>query len=309
MTSWMIDSFATKVFGMAGLDLTRMTQEAHSREFKPVTLAGVKMQSKIVAEVTPFRTWNVIAKLDGSDPVLRKQAVLYTAHYDHLGIGNPENGDAIYNGAMDNASGVGTLLELARVWVETHPRPKRSIYFAAVGAEEQGLRGSEFYAAHPVVPPGMTAVNLNYDEVDPYGRTTNVTMLGIERTTFYPIAQKVTSAMGLRIDPDQRPEQGSYYRSDHFSLAKTGIPSFSIDPGGEIAGKPKSWGTDLFSEYKQERYHQPDDEYDESWDFSGHVQMAEFGFWLGWEAANISRRPTWRAGDEFLAAREKSFGK
>ncbi|MEO8216527.1 MAG: M28 family peptidase [Acidobacteriota bacterium] len=307
MTSWITQPVAVRLMQMAGQDLAVLTAGAHSRSFKPVPL-GVKVVGTINSTVKPVDTANVVARLEGSDPKLKDEFVLYTAHFDHLGIGTPVNGDAIYNGAIDNATGVAVLLEMARVWSKTQPRPARSILFASVTGEEGGLRGSEFYAGNPVVPAGKTAIDLNFDAIEQFGKVSNVTMLGVERTTFNSIAQKVTRAMGIRIDPDEHPEQGSYYRSDHFSLAKAGIPSFSISPGSEYVGRPKEWGMAQFTDYNEHRYHQPSDQFDPAWDFSEGVQMGQLGYWLGWEAATMSQLPTWNRGDEFLAAREKSFG-
>lgn len=307
MAGWVTAPTAAKLMSLAGLDLETVVHQAHSRDFRPIPLNGVRVVGTISNHIRTIDTANVVARLEGSDPKLRDEAVLYTAHHDHLGVGTPKNGDPIYNGAIDNATGCAVLLELARVWADTQPRPKRSIVFAAVAAEEQGLLGSEYYGRHPTVPAGRIALNLNFDSIDEFGKVANVTMLGADRTTFYPTALRVTRAMGIRIDSDLHPEQGSYYRSDHFSLAKVGIPSFSIDPGDEYAGKPKDWGNKQFKDYKENRYHQPSDEFEESWDFSEGAQIAQLGYWIGWEAARTSTLPSWKAGDEFLAARQKSL--
>jgi len=306
VAGWITAPVAAKLMSMAGLDLENVVRQAHSRDFHPIPL-NVRLVGSINNNIRGIDTANVVAKLEGSDPKLRDEAVLYTAHHDHLGIGTPKNGDSIYNGAIDNATGCAVLLELARVWADTQPRPKRSIVFAAVAAEEQGLLGSEYYGQHPTVPAGKVALNLNFDSIDEFGKVSNVTMLGADRTTFYPTALRVTKAMGIRIDPDLHPEQGSYYRSDHFSLAKVGIPSFSIDPGDQYAGKPKDWGSRQFIDYKENRYHQPSDQFEESWDFSEGVQISQLGFWLGWEAASSRELPSWKKGDEFLSARERSL--
>ena len=250
----------------------------------------------------------MIAKLPASDPNLRSEAILYTAHHDHLGAGEPdEKGDRIYNGAIDNASGCAVLLELARVWASTSPAPKRSIIFNAVAAEEQGLLGSKYYGQHPSIPVGQIALAINFDSIPELGRVRDVTMLGVERTTFLPTVEKVATAMRLTIVPDQEPEQGYYYRSDHFSLAKVGIPAFSIEAGQDIIGKPPGWGKAQSADYREHRYHQPSDQFDPNWDWSEGVQMAQLGYWLGWEAALASTMPIWLPGDEFRAAREKSL--
>ena len=306
IASWMTQATAANLMRMAGQDLHKLTAAAHSRNFRPVPL-NVRLRGTIGSKIGTIDTANVMAKIEGSDPTLRDESIIYTAHHDHLGIGKPENGDAIYNGALDNASGTAILLEMARVW-SLSPRPKRSILFAAVSAEEQGLIGSEFYARNPIVPPGKTVVAFNFDGIPQFGRVRNFTMLGVERTSFNPTAQRVARALGLRIDPDEHPEQGSYYRSDHFPFAKVGIPAFSVDPGSDYVGKPKEFGEQVFNDYNQNRYHQPDDEFDPSWDFSSGVQMAQLGFWLGWEGTQMPGLVRWNQGDEFFSVREQSLG-
>jgi Zn-dependent M28 family amino/carboxypeptidase len=306
LAGWVTEAVAQQLFKTAGLDLNQLTQAAASRDFKPVSL-DTKLTGNLSSTIRPFQTANVVGKLEGSDPKLRDQAVLYSAHHDHLGIGKEKNGDTIYNGAIDNASGCAVLIELARVWAETQPRPKRSIVFAAVAAEEQGLLGSAYYGQHPTVPAGRIAVNLNFDSVFEMGRIQNVTMTGVERTSFFPTAQRVTKALGLRIDPDAEPEQGHYYRSDHFSLGKVGIPAFSIDPGNEVVGKPAGYGKTLLDAYHDNDYHQPSDQFNPDWDWSEGVQMAQLGYWLGWEAAQAPEMPNWNSGDEFRGARDASL--
>jgi Zn-dependent M28 family amino/carboxypeptidase len=306
---WVTESVAANLFKAAGLDLAAMTKAASSRGFKPVPL-GVKLNAHIESAIRPFDTANVIARLEGSDEKLKDEAVLYTAHHDHIGIGipDPKNpSDSIYNGAIDNASGVGTVLEVARVWSETKPRPKRSLYFALVAAEEQGLLGSEYLGEKPPIPAGRIALNLNLDALYLFGEVDKVTMIGVDRMTFFPSAQKVTKAMGLEIVPDQAPEQGSYYRSDHFSLAKVGVPALSIKQGAEVKGKPPEWGRAQVKEYRDNRYHQASDEFDPAWDFGAAVQMGRLVYWLGAEAANAPEMPNWLEGEEFRAVRDRSL--
>jgi Zn-dependent M28 family amino/carboxypeptidase len=305
--AWMTEKVAGDLFKAAGYDLDTLTKAAASRDFKPVPL-GFKLSGTIASKIRPFETGNVVAKVTGSDPKLRDEAILYSAHHDHLGIGRPDDrGDAIYNGAIDNASGCALLLEMARVWANTKPAPKRSVYFAAVAAEEQGLLGSAYLGQHPPIPAGRIALNLNYDAIPELGRVRDVVMNGAERTTFFPTAQRVTKAMGLTISPDPEPEQGHYYRSDHFSLGKVGIPAFSVEPGQDVIGKGKEWAAKMSSDYREHRYHQPSDEYDPTWDWSEGVQMAQLGYWLGWEAANAASMPNWKPGDEFRGVRDRSL--
>ena len=307
IASWITEKAASDLFKAAGYDLNTLTKAAASRDFKPVPL-GFKLSGTIASKIRPFDTANVVAKLTGSDPELRDEAILYSAHHDHLGIGRADDrGDTIYNGAIDNASGCALLLDMARVWANTKPAPKRSIYFAAVAAEEQGLLGSAYLGQHPPVPAGRIALNLNYDAIPELGRVRDAVLNGSERTTFYPTAQRVTKAMGIAIAPDPEPEQGHYYRSDHFSLGKVGIPAFSVEPGQDIVGKGKEWGAKMSEDYREHRYHQPSDEFNPNWDWSEGVQMAQLGFWLGWEAANAAAMPNWKPGDEFRSVRDRSL--
>jgi Zn-dependent M28 family amino/carboxypeptidase len=300
---WMPQAKMAEVFKAAGFDLEKLTQAAHARNFKPVPL-GVKLQGNIHSTIRPFDTANVVARLEGSDPQLKNEAVLYSAHHDHLGIGTPDEAepdDRIYNGAIDNASGAATVLELARVWSSMQPRPKRSILFALVAAEEQGLLGSQYFGQHPAIPAGKIAMGINLDALNLFGPVTSVTMIGVDRTTFFPAAQMVTKGMNLTIVPDQAPEQGSYYRSDHFSMAKAGVPAFSIKQGTEVAGKPAGWGEAKSKEYREKHYHQPSDEFDPTWDFGAAAQVAKLSLWLGYEAAQAAQMPMWLQGEEFYA--------
>jgi Zn-dependent M28 family amino/carboxypeptidase len=306
MAAWVTQPVAEKLMQLGGRDLAALTADAHSRAFKPVPL-GVRVSGGIASTLREVTTYNVLARVEGSDPRLREEVVIYSAHHDHLGIGAPKNGDAIYNGAVDNATGVGILLELARVWSSSKARPKRSLLFLAPAAEEGGLRGSEYYAAHPLVAPGRTALNLNFDSVYELGRVRNVSMLGLERTTFDPVARRVAQALSLRVDPDEHPEQGSFYRSDHFSLAKVGIPAVSVKLGIDYVGRDPGWGRKQWDDYEANRYHQPGDEYDPAWDFAEGVQMAELLAWLAWEAAEAPALPNWLPGDELRAARDRSL--
>jgi len=302
---WMTEEIARQLFKAAGQDLDALTQQAASRSFRPVPL-GVKLSGNISSKLRSFNTTNVVAKLTGSDPKLRDEAILYSAHHDHLGIGPADkNGDTIYNGALDNASGCAILLEMARVWTRM-PAPKRSVYFAAVAAEEQGLIGSAYLAQNPPLPSGRIALGLNYDMIAELGRVRDVNMNGIERTTFYPTAQRITKALGLTIIPDPEPEQGHYYRSDHFSFGKVGIPAVSVDAGQNVVGKPAGFGKQWSDDFRANHYHQPSDQFDPKWDWSEAVQMAELGIWMGWDAANAATMPNWKPGDEFRAARDRA---
>ena len=304
VASWIHLDAARALAVLAGLDLDKMMVDARSRDFRPVPLP-VKLQAHMVSKVRPFESNNVIAMLPGSDAKLKTEAVLYTAHYDHLGIRPEMPGDNIYNGADDNASGCGILLEMAHAYGTAAQKPRRSILFASVTAEEQGLLGSEYLGKHPPVPPGKIALDLNYDDIPPLGSPEEVEISGSERTTFYPTVQALAQEFRLAIRPDSHPEAGYYYRSDHFSLARVGIPSFSISEGVKYKGHDMAWGLEQANEYTEKHYHQPSDEYHPDMDFTGDAVMARFGFALGWEAASQPKVVGWQKGDEFEAARLK----
>jgi Zn-dependent M28 family amino/carboxypeptidase len=302
---WVSKDAGEKLLALAGHHVDELLKAADSRDFSPIVL-GVRVRCNLPTKVRDIETRNVAGLVEGSDPKLKSEVVIYSAHWDHLGIGTPVNGDAIYNGAVDNGTGCGILLELAHAWALQAKKPRRSALFLAVTAEEGGLRGSEYYAAHPEIAAGKTALAINYDALFPLGRTRDVVINGAERTTAWPVVQSIAKQLGLIINPDPRPEQGAYYRSDHFSFAHAGIPAFSVEEGDDFIGKPKGFGTKAFDEYNEKHYHQPSDEFQESWDFSGLTEMARFGFLIGTEVANQNGLLTWHAGDEFLPAREKS---
>ncbi|MGA8150363.1 MAG: M28 family peptidase [Terriglobales bacterium] len=307
VASWIQFDVAKQLAASAGLELDRMMADARSPNFHPVPLP-VKLKAHMVSQIRPFESNNVIAMLPGADSKLRSEAVLYTAHYDHLGIRPDMPGDNIYNGADDNATGCGILLEVARAYAEGVPKPRRSILFASVTAEEQGLLGSEYLGKHPPVPAGKITLDLNYDDIPPLGSPEEVEVSGAERTTFYPVVESTAKTFRLKIRPDSRPEAGHYYRSDHFSLARVGIPSFSINEGVKYKGHDAAWGTQQAEEYTAKHYHQPSDEYHPDMDFTGDAAMARFGFALGWEAAALPSLVGWQKGDEFEPARMKSTG-
>jgi Zn-dependent M28 family amino/carboxypeptidase len=308
LASWVTKDIGDQIGASIGKTSDQLVQMADTRGFRAIELP-LRIRGRAPARIRMVETRNVVAKIEGSDPKLKDEAVLFTAHWDHLGIGTPVNGDSIYNGAADNATGCAMLLELARAWAALPQKPRRSAIFAAVAAEEAGLRGSFYYGQNPPVPAGKTAVALNFDEFMPNGRKSDVTVNGSERTTLYPIVQEAARRYSLTIKPDPQPEAGHYYRSDHFSLARVGIPAFSIDDGQDLAGQPPGAGAKYKEEFDEKRYHQPSDEYREDWDFAGMEQYARFAMLIGINTANVPRLPSWRAGDEFLPAREASARK
>ncbi len=305
VASWIHLDVAKRLASASGMNLEKMMKDAQAREFHPVNL-GARLHAHMVSRVRNFESNNVVAMLPGSDRKVSGEAVMYTAHYDHFGIRPDMPGDNIFNGADDNATGCGILLELARAFGTAAQKPRRSIIFAAVTAEEQGLLGSEYLGKHPPVPAGKITLDLNYDDVKPLGAPEEVEVSGAERTTFYPSVQATAKEFRLAIRPDARPDAGHFYRSDHFSLARVGIPSFSINEGMKFKGHPESWGIEQEREYVEKHYHQPSDEYHPDMDFVGDSAMARFGFALGWEAASLPNLIGWERGDEFEAARVKS---
>ncbi len=304
VASWVQLEVAKQLASLAGLDLDQMMMAARSSSFHPLVLP-VRLKALMVSKIRPFLSNNVIAMLPGSDPVLKNEAVIYTAHYDHLGIRPDMPGDNIYNGADDNATGCGILLELAHAYSLAAQRPARSIIFASVTAEEQGLLGSEYLGKHPPIRADRIALDLNYDDLPPLGIPEDIEVSGAERTTFYSAVEATAEEFRLAVRPDSHPEAGYYYRSDHFSLARMGIPAFSVSEGVKYKGHDAAWGMQQAEEYTTKHYHQPSDEYHPEMDFMGDAVMARFGFALGWEAASLPRLIGWQHGDEFEAARAR----
>lgn len=284
-SGWVTSEAGSRILALSGHSLDELLKASESRGFHPIPL-GIRFHGKILSKVRDQETRNVVAEIPGSDPERKSEAVVFSAHWDHLGIGRPVNGDAIYNGAVDNATGCAILLEIARAWAGLEQKPRRSAIFLSVTAEEAGLRGSEYYAAHPVIPANETAVAVNFDGFQPVGRTRDVVVTGAERTTLWPLVQEAARRMGYEIKPETHPEQGHYFRSDHFSFARVGMPAFSIGEGSEFLGKPADFGEKLFEEFNARHYHQPSDEFHDDWDFSGLEQIARFGMLLGIDAAN-----------------------
>ena len=300
--AWIQLGVARNLSSTAGLDLDKMMADARSRDFNPVPL-HVRLNAHMTSKIRPFESNNVIAVLPGEDARLKDEAVMFTAHYDHLGVRPDMPGDNIYNGAMDNATGCGILMEIARTYAQAAQKPRRSVYFASVTAEEQGLLGSEYLGKHPPIPAGKISLDLNYDDVKPLGAAQEVEVAGAERTSFYPVVQAMATEFRFSIRPDARPEAGHYYRSDHFSLARVGIPAFSINEGMKFKGHDEAWGLAQDADYTKNRYHQPTDEYHPGQDYTSDAAMARFGFALGWEAANQASQIAWKKGDEFEKAR------
>jgi Zn-dependent M28 family amino/carboxypeptidase len=295
---------AKAILTMGGQDFDALKKQAITREFKPVPL-NLKASMAIRNTMRTLDSRNVLGKVEGSDPRLRDEYVIYTAHWDHLGVGAPVKGDRIYNGALDNASGVAQLLELARGFTQVEPKPKRSILFLMVTAEEQGLLGSQYYSVTPVYPLAKTVANINVDGINQWGRTRDITVIGMGASDLDDYLRDAAKEQGRELRPDPESEKGFYYRSDHFNFAKQGVPALYIDTGEEFIGKPAGYGQKKRDEYTKVDYHQPSDQVKPDWDLSGAVEDAQLMFLVGYRVANADRMPEWKPGNEFRATREK----
>ncbi len=302
---WFTEEAATRVFELAGHSLEDLRRKAESRDFQPVPL-GVSLSTKIQCNVRDRETANVVARLDSEDSELGKECVLFMAHHDHIGTAEePDStGDRIYNGAVDNASGSAALLTIAQAITRLPNRPDRSILFVAVGAEEQGLLGSEYFAAHPPVAPGYMAGVINIDGVNIFGRTRDVNVIGLGKSSMDDFVRRVAQMQRRVVTPDLFPDRGYYYRSDQFSLAKIGVPGVYLHGGVQVEGRPDNWGKDRKDAWVEEHYHQPSDEISEDWDLAGAVTDIRLLCYTGLLAADGKAPfPTWTVGDEFEAAR------
>ncbi len=306
--AWIQHDVAQRLFTLAGLgDLDQAIDQAGKPgAFHPVELP-VRLRAHVESRVRLYVSSNVVGVVPAASPDKSgSQAILYTAHYDHLGIDPSAPGDNIYNGAADNGTGCGILLELARAFAQSPLRPPHPVYFASVTAEEQGLLGSQFLGEHPLIPASQFTLDLNYDMLLPIGVPRSVDLTGADRIDFWPTVQAVAKAFDLELSADPDPGAGHYYRSDHFSLARAGIPAFSVDQGELFEGHTADWGRAQAEDYVAHHYHQPSDEYRPEWDFRGNAKLARFGFVLGWLASAQQKPIQWREGDEFAAARKAS---
>ena len=306
--AWATEEACRKIARLAGQDLDALRAAAEKRDFKPVPL-GVSLSLVLQNQVQRKQTANILAKIPGTDPVLAKEAVLYTAHHDHLGkkADAKPGEDAIYNGALDNASGVASILSVAAAMKALPAAPKRTVYFAAVAAEEQGLLGSQFLAAHPPVLKGRLAANINVDGMSIWGRTKDLTMVGLGKSNLDDYILALARMQGRKVVPDQFPDRGHFYRSDQFSLAKVGVPAAYFDAGTDVIGKPPGWGKEQQERFEATDYHQPSDELRPEWDLSGAVEDAQLFFYLGLKVANAAKMPAWKPGDEFEGVRQKAL--
>ena len=301
--TWVTEDAARALIEINGFDLDELREAADNRDFRPVPL-GITTSISFDVSLNRVQSANVLGLLPGSDPALKDEVVIYTAHHDHLGIGTPnEAGDEIYNGAMDNASGVAQVLAIARALKALPEAPRRSVLFALVGAEEQGLLGSKYYAENPTFRPGKIAANLNYDGGNIWGHTHDVTYIGLGKSSIDSIVTAIAEEQGRVVKPDQFSDRGYFYRSDQFSFAKIGVPAMYLDTGTDFVDRPPEWGREQVNHYTDVNYHQPTDEYDDSWNFDGMIDDALLGFWAGLAIANADEMPRWEEGDEFEAMR------
>ncbi len=306
--AWATEDASKRIAAFGGKDLDQLIKSARSREFRPVPL-GVTVSTSFRNEVGKKKTENVLGVMKGSDPTLASQVVLYTAHHDHLGMkkGAKPGEDAIYNGAVDNASGVSAMLNIARAFAALPKPPRRTTMFAAVAAEEQGLLGSEYLAKHPPVPPGAFAANINIDEINIWGRTRDISFIGLGKSTIDPIVKDLAAMQHRVVKPDALPDRGYFYRSDQFNLAKIGVPAARLKTGLDFIGKPEGWGKKALEEWEATRYHQPSDELQDSWNFDGAIEDVQLFFYLGAKIANGDKMPEWKKGDEFEQARKHAL--
>lgn len=308
VSGWVTDEAAKKLAKLGGHNLDELRALAEKRDFRPVPL-NVKYSIDLSCEIIEQQTANVVGLLEGSDPQLRDEVVVYTAHHDHIGIAEKRDaeGDNIYNGAVDNATGTSALLTIARAFAHLPEKPARSILFAAVGAEEQGLLGSEYLAANPPIPAGKMAAVVNIDGLNVLGRSRDINFIGYGKSSLDRIVEGFAKIQRRVVVPDTAPDKGYYYRSDQFNLAKIGVPGVYLHSGIEILGKPQGWGKEQNEEWIRTKYHQPSDEYSDDWNLEGAVEDSQLLFHIGLRVAQEEKMPQWNPGDEFEAARKAAI--
>jgi hypothetical protein len=306
--AWTTEAATRRVLALAGRELDALRAAAQKRDFRPMPL-GVTVSTRLTNDVRRRPTANVLALLPGGDAKLSQQVVLYSAHHDHLGKkeGGREGEDTIYNGALDNAAGVAAMLAVARAFRELPQPPRRSILFAAVAAEEQGLLGSQYLAEHPPVPPGRVAANVNIDGANIHGRTKDLTVIGLGKSSLDATITALAKLQGRVVKADQLSDRGFFYRSDQFNFAKQGIPAAYFGSGMDFVGRPEGWGKQQREAWEAKHYHQPSDELRPEWDFSGAVEDVRLFFLLGAHVARTPELPRWNKGDEFEAARQQAL--
>jgi Zn-dependent M28 family amino/carboxypeptidase len=306
---WITEPKTRALMQAAGLSFDELKKQAIRKDFQPVPLKA-HAQLEIESKLRTIDSHNVIGKLEGADAKLKDEYVIYTAHWDHLGIGLPDaRGDKIYNGALDNASGIAGLIEMARAFKAATARPRRSILFLAVTAEEKGLIGSKYYAENPIYPLAKTLAEINMDGLNQWGPTRDITVIGLGNSTLDDVLKEAAAEKGRVLRPDAEPEKGFYYRSDHFNFAKQGVPALDPEGGIEYIGKPAEWGMKKRDEYTENDYHKPSDEIKPDWNLSGAVEDVRLLMTLGYRVAAADKYPEWKPGTEFKAKRETKYKK
>jgi Zn-dependent M28 family amino/carboxypeptidase len=299
---WITDTKTRELFAASGKDFDALKKAAISRNFKPVDL-GARAQLTVENTIRRLESNNVIAKIEGSE--LKNEYVIYTAHWDHLGVGEPDaDGDKIYNGALDNSTGIAGMIEIARAFKKLSAPPRRTILFLAVTAEEKGLIGSKYYAENPVYPLEKTLAVINMDGLNQWGPTRDLTVIGLGNSTLDDVLKQAASERSRVLRPDPEPEKGFYYRSDHFSFAKQGVPALDPSDGIDFIGKPQGWGQKKRDEYTEKDYHKPSDEIKPDWNLAGAAEDLRLFFTVGYRVAQSDKWPEWKPGTEFKAKRE-----
>ena len=305
---WVNLETANKLFALGGMDLATLKKSALRKDFKPVPL-NAKASFTIKNTLREVQSNNVLGRLEGSDSKLKDECVIYSAHWDHLGKDEKLKGDQIFNGALDNASGVAALLELAEAFVKLKPAPKRSVIFLAVTAEENGLLGAKYYSENPLYPLAKTVANINMDGVNQWGRTRDIVVIGLGNSTLDDVVKDIAQQNGRTVKPDAEPEKGFFYRSDHFEFAKQGVPALYTDSGTEFIGKPEGYSQQKRDEYTEKDYHKVSDEIKPDWDLSGAIEDTALLFQVGYRVAQEDKYPEWKPGTEFKAKRESMLAK
>lgn len=305
--SWLTEPATRRLCALGGKDLDSLIAAAHSRQFTPIPL-GVKTSLTFDVTVEKTPTANVIGVLPGSDRELRDEAVIFSAHHDHLGVGEPDStGDRINHGALDDASGCAQVLALAEAYAATRPRPARSVVALFVAGEEQGLLGSQYYAAHPTFPLARIAADINFDGGNVLGRTSDVAVIGKGKSDLEDRLVTAARAQRRTVVDEAEPDKGYYYRSDQLSFARVGVPALYFRSGQSFIGRPGGWGKQKEAEFRRLHYHQPSDKIRPDWDLSGMIEDTRLAYLVGLDVANGTKRPAWYPGDEFEAARKKTL--
>ncbi|MFL6199588.1 MAG: M28 family metallopeptidase [Thermoanaerobaculia bacterium] len=307
VSAWTTEDAARQIVKLAGQDLDALVKQAQSRDFKPVPL-GVTTSLTLENKISRKKTANVGGLLRGGDPKLKEEVVVYSAHHDHLGIGEPDKeGDKIYNGALDNGAGTAQVLAIAKAFAALPEPPRRSILILFVAAEEQGLLGSEYYSKHPTFPAGRIAANINYDGGNIFGRASDLAFIGLGKSSLDEVVKTLAAKQDRQVVGDQFPDKGFFYRSDQFNFARIGVPAIYLDNGTHFRGHPEEWGKEKIEAWEAAHYHQPSDELTPDWNFDGMIEDARLGFFAGLRIANADQLPAWNPGDEFEAARKRAL--